>query len=207
MKHRVAGRKLGRTWPTVWRCSEPVRGALRQGAHHHDARQGEGAAPFAERLVTLSKRETLHARRQVLRHIHEPRIVARPSTRSPPVSRSAREATRGSRARRGAVDSAEMAIVELIGYEPSFVKKKSTPEKGKAAKAAGGAAASAEAAADEGAAKKPAPKKEAAKKEKKEAKPKKKAAAKAEQKAPAKKKAKAAEPAKGPKGKKASKGK
>ena len=32
---------------------------------------------FAEKLVTLSKKETLHARRQVLRHIRDRAVVAK----------------------------------------------------------------------------------------------------------------------------------
>ncbi len=88
--------------------------------------------PFAERLVTLSKRETLHARRQVLRHIHDRDVVAKLFD-----SISARFAQRPGGytrivklgPRRG--DNAEAAILELVGYEPSFAKKKTADAKGK----------------------------------------------------------------------------
>ena len=33
--------------------------------------------PFVEKLITMSKAETLHARRQVLRHIHDKKVVAK----------------------------------------------------------------------------------------------------------------------------------
>jgi large subunit ribosomal protein L17 len=74
--------------------------------------------PFAEKLVTLSKRETLHARRLVLRHIKDPKVVTKLFD-----SLSARYAQRPGGytriiklgPRRG--DHAEMAILELVGAE------------------------------------------------------------------------------------------
>ena len=70
--------------------------------------------PFAEKLITLSKRETLHARRLVLRDIHDKDVVSKMfDTIS---SRFAQRAggTPGSSScgpRRG--DNAEMALIEL----------------------------------------------------------------------------------------------
>ncbi len=73
---------------------------------------------FAERLVTLAKRETLHARRRVLRHIPDRRLVAKLFD-----TLSARYAQRPGGytrivklgPRRG--DAAEMAVIELVGAE------------------------------------------------------------------------------------------
>jgi len=85
--------------------------------------------PFAEKIITMSKREDIHARRLVAREIHDPRIVKKLFD-----TLSARFVDRpGGYMRilklgRRQGDAAEMAIVELIGSEPSFDKE---PEKKK----------------------------------------------------------------------------
>jgi large subunit ribosomal protein L17 len=91
--------------------------------------------PFAEKLITLSKRETLHARRLVLRDIHDKDVVSKMfDTISSRFAQRPGGYTRIIKLgpRRG--DNAEMALIELIGAET-----------GKKA-AAGAPAASAEAA-------------------------------------------------------------
>jgi large subunit ribosomal protein L17 len=95
--------------------------------------------PFAERLVTISKKETLHARRQVYRHIHDTKVVAKLFD-----NLSARYAQRPGGytriiklgPRRG--DHAEMAIIELVdsdvtGAAPEPSKKKTKRSKASAA--------------------------------------------------------------------------
>jgi large subunit ribosomal protein L17 len=77
--------------------------------------------PFAEKLITLSKRENIHARRQVARHIQDSRVVQKLFD-----SLSARYTDRpGGYMRilllgRRKGDGAEMAMVELVGSEPKF---------------------------------------------------------------------------------------
>ncbi len=115
--------------------------------------------PFAERLLTLAKRETLHARRQVLRHIHDRKVVAKLFD-----TLSARYAQRPGGytrilklgPRRG--DAAEMAIIELVGGEHDTLEQPAEPKakKGRRAKAAAATA--------------PAPKKKSSKKKKTKAK-------------------------------------
>jgi large subunit ribosomal protein L17 len=87
--------------------------------------------PYAERLITLAKREDdrLHARRLVLRDIQDPVVVkklfeslgARYATRPGGYTRILRLGPR-----RG--DGAEMAILELLGSE---FKPRAKDEKGK----------------------------------------------------------------------------
>ena len=87
--------------------------------------------PFAEKLITLSKRETLHARRLVLRDIHDKDVVAKMFD-----TLSSRFASRPGGytrivklgPRRG--DNAEMALIELIGAETG--KKAATAPSGAA---------------------------------------------------------------------------
>ena len=78
MRHRVAGRKLGRTsahrqamlrnMTTSLIVNEKIKTTL---AKAKELRR------FAEKLVTLSKKETLHARRRALRQIHDRKVVAK----------------------------------------------------------------------------------------------------------------------------------
>lgn len=119
MRHRVAGRKLGRT--TEHRIAL-LRNLSTELFHREKIRttlaKAKELRPFAEKLVTISKKETLHARRQVLRHIHDVSVVAKLFD-----TLSARYAQRPGGytriiklgTRRG--DNAEMAIIELVDSE------------------------------------------------------------------------------------------
>ena len=121
MRHRVAHRKLGRTTPhriallrnlaTALFDKERVRTTLPKAKE---------LRPFAERLITLAKHETdrLHARRLAARHIQEPAVVkklfdtigSRFATRPGGYTRILRLGPRKG-------DGAEMAYLELVGYE------------------------------------------------------------------------------------------
>ncbi len=140
MKHRVAGRKLGRS--SAHRLAL-LRNLSTELFRAERIRTTLGKAkelrPFAERLLTLSKRETLHARRLVARHIHDRDVVAKMFD-----TLSARFAVRPGGytrivklgPRRG--DNAEMALVELVGSEvasapetpkgPAKGRRKAKPE-------------------------------------------------------------------------------
>jgi large subunit ribosomal protein L17 len=133
MKHRVAGRKLGRT---SMHKTALLRNLSTELFRHERIRttllKAKELRPFAEKLITLSKRETLHARRLVLRDIHDKEVVAKMFD-----SISSRFAQRPGGytrivklgPRRG--DNAEMALIELIGAE--LAKKAASPAPGTAA--------------------------------------------------------------------------
>ena len=171
MRHRVAHRKLGRITPHRNALLRNLATALFERERIRTTLpKAKELRPFAERLITLAKREVdrLHARRLVLRDIRDSTIVkklfdslgARYASRPGGYTRILRLGPR-----RG--DGAEMAIVELLGSE---YKPKSKDEKGKKDKTA------------------EAPKAKAEKKE-----PEKKEPEKKEAKAKARKKEKAAE--------------
>ncbi len=121
MRHRVAHRKLGRTTPhrrallrnlaTALFDKERIRTTL------HKAKE---LRPFAEQLITLAKREEnrLHARRLAARDLQDPAVVqklfdtigARFATRPGGYTRILRLGPRKG-------DGAEMAYLELVGYE------------------------------------------------------------------------------------------
>lgn len=188
MKHRVAGRKLGRS--SAHRLAL-LRNLSTELFRAERIRTTLGKAkelrPFAERLLTLSKRETLHARRLVARHIHDRDVVAKLFD-----TLSARYAVRPGGytrivklgPRRG--DHAEMAFVELVGAEISTPAETAPPPKTrKKAKPAPEAAPAAEAE-TKPARKKPAKKAGGRAAKKESAAPAKKAAKKASKRSPVK---------------------
>jgi len=143
--------------------------------------------PQIEKLITLGRNDSVHARRQAFRIVADDTLVAKLfGTLGPRFAERPGGYTRIIKlgARRG--DAAEMAILELVGFElKSETEAAPEPEKkGKAKKAAPAAEASADESAEEKPKKKPAAKKAAPKKAEKapakasDEKPKKKPAAK-----------------------------
>lgn len=137
MRHRVAHRKLGRITPHRTALLRNLATALFERERIRTTLpKAKELRPFAERLITLARREVnrLHARRLVLRDIQDSTIVkklfdslgARYASRPGGYTRILRLGPR-----RG--DGAEMAIVELLGSE---YKPKSKDEKAKKEKAA-----------------------------------------------------------------------
>jgi large subunit ribosomal protein L17 len=133
MRHRVAYRKLGRVTPHRAALLRNLASALFERERIRTTlMKAKELRPYAERLITLAKREDdrLHARRLVLRHLPDPAVVkklfdslgARYATRPGGYTRILRLGPR-----RG--DGAEMAILELLGSEYQPKKKE---EKGKA---------------------------------------------------------------------------
>lgn len=132
MRHRVAHRKLGRITPHRMALLRNLATALFERERIRTTLvKAKELRPYAERLITLAKREDdrLHARRMVLRDIHDPAIVkklfdtfgARYATRPGGYTRILRLGPRKG-------DGAEMAVLELLGSEYQPGKK---DEKGK----------------------------------------------------------------------------
>jgi large subunit ribosomal protein L17 len=133
MRHRVAGRKLGRTTAhrqallrnlsTSLFDKERIRTTLAKAKE---------LRPFAERLVTLSKRDSLHARRLVLRHVKDREVVAKLfDTISTRFAQRPGGYTRIIKLgpRRG--DNAEMAIIELVESDAAAAEAEAPEEKPK----------------------------------------------------------------------------
>ena len=121
MRHRVAGRKLGRT--TEHRVALLRNLSTQLFANekiHTTLAKAKELRPFVERLVTISKRGTLHARRRVMRHIHDRTVVSKLfDTLSARYDQRPGGYTRIIKLgpRRG--DNAEMALIELVDSEGS----------------------------------------------------------------------------------------
>src|SRR5262245_16259767 len=120
MKHRVAGRKLGRTSAHRLAVLRNLSTDLFERERIRTTlMKAKELRPFAERLITLSKSGTLHDRRRAARHVTRAAVLRKLFD-----TLSARYAERPGGytrilklgPRRG--DNAEMALVELIGSEP-----------------------------------------------------------------------------------------
>ena len=151
MRHRIAGRRLGRTTEHRLALMRNMSTSLFDKERIRTTLQkAKELRSFAEKLITISKKESLHARRRVLRHVHDKAVVSKLFD-----TLSARYAQRPGGytriiklgPRRG--DNAEMAIIELVDAEigeaaepepvpkeKKVAKKKATPDKKVAKKTA-----------------------------------------------------------------------
>jgi len=137
MRHRVGGRKLGRKTPhRISMFRNMVTSLLEHERIRTTLPRAKSLRPIAERMITLGKRETLHARRQAIAFIKDPAIVAKLfSTLAPRFADRSGGYTRIIRLGFRDGDGAQMAILELIGSEFTPAKgaekggKKPKPEK------------------------------------------------------------------------------
>ena len=119
MKHKVAGRKLGRN-PSHRKAM--LRNIVTSLLEHErivtTVPKAKEVRRIADKMITLGKRGDLHARRQALSYIRTKDIVAKLfdelseqyADRQGGYTRIIRTGTRYG-------DAAPMAIVELVGYE------------------------------------------------------------------------------------------
>ncbi len=133
MRHRIHGRKLGRTSAhrkALFR--NQVSALIEKERITTTLMKAKEVRPIAERMITLAKRESLHARRQVLKTIQNKTVVSKLFD-----SISARYAERPGGytriyklgPRQG--DNAEMAIIELVDAEVVSGKRKEDDKKKK----------------------------------------------------------------------------
>ena len=119
MRHRVHGRKLGRTPPHRRALLRNLCTSLLE--HERittTVQKAKEVRPLAEKMITLGKKETLHARRQAARFLLKaavvrklfdsiaPRYADRPGGYTRILKRGPRPG-----------DGAELAIIELISEE------------------------------------------------------------------------------------------
>jgi large subunit ribosomal protein L17 len=102
--------------------------------------RAKAVRPIAERMITLGKRETLHARRQALAYVKDPLIVSKLfSTLAPRFSQRHGGYTRIVRLGFRDGDGAQMAYLELIGseFKPDKKEESKGSKKGSKEAAAG----------------------------------------------------------------------
>ena len=119
MRHKLAGRRLGRT--TSHRVAMFRNMVTSLFEHERIVTTSEKAKelrPIAEKMITLAKRGDLHARRQALSYIRSKDVVEKLFTdikdkfsdRKGGYTRILKTGVRKG-------DAATMAIIELVGYE------------------------------------------------------------------------------------------
>ncbi|MBN1592566.1 MAG: 50S ribosomal protein L17 [Candidatus Coatesbacteria bacterium] len=126
MRHRVSGRKLGRN--TAQRKSLLRNLAMELLRHERictTLAKAKETRRFSERLITLGKKDTLHAKRLAARHISDkavhkklfteiaPRFVERPGGYTRLYKLGPRKG-----------DGADMALIELVDRAPEEKPKK-----------------------------------------------------------------------------------
>lgn len=119
MRHRIAGRRLGRTSShRTAMFRNMVTSLLEHERIVTTAIKAKELQPIAEKMITLGKRGDLHARRQALSYIRSKAVVDKLFTdlkekfneRKGGYTRIIRTGTRPG-------DASQMAILELVGYE------------------------------------------------------------------------------------------
>ncbi|MGD0309487.1 MAG: 50S ribosomal protein L17 [Acidobacteriota bacterium] len=136
MRHRNAGRKLGRKTPhRIMMFRNLVTSLLDKERVRTTLPRAKEARPIAERMITLGKRESLHARRQALAFVKDPEVVSKLfKTLAPRFAERPGGYTRIIRLGFRQGDGAQMAILELIGS--GYKARKPEEKKGKKAKKA-----------------------------------------------------------------------
>ena len=131
MRHRVAGKKLGRkTAHRVMMFRNMVTSLFDKERVRTTLDRAKAVRPIAERMITLGKREDLHARRQALAYIKDPAVVSKLfATLAPRFAQRHGGYTRIIRLGFRDGDGAQMAYLELIGSE--FKPGKGEEKRGK----------------------------------------------------------------------------
>ncbi len=124
MRHRVHGRKLGRTTPHRRALLRNLCTSLfEHGRITTTVQKAKEVRPVAERLITLGKRDTLHARRRVAGFLLKAAVVqelfdtiaARFADRNGGYTRIVKLGSRSG-------DGADLAVIELLGSELAVKK-------------------------------------------------------------------------------------
>ena len=135
MRHRVAGKKLGRkTAHRVMMFRNMVTSLFDKERIRTTLDRAKALRPIAERMVTLGKRGELHARRQALAYVKDPAVVAKLfDTLAPRFAQRNGGYTRIVRLGFRDGDGAQMAILELIGsdFKPAKAEADKKGKKGK----------------------------------------------------------------------------
>jgi large subunit ribosomal protein L17 len=140
MRHRVAGKKLGRkTAHRVMMFRNMVTSLFDKERVRTTLDRAKAVRPIAERMITLGKRESLHARRQALAYVKDPAVVSKLfDTLAPRFAQRNGGYTRIIRLGHRDGDGAQMAYLELIGSEYTPPKQESKGSKKSAKEAAAG---------------------------------------------------------------------
>jgi large subunit ribosomal protein L17 len=129
MRHRLSGRKLNRTSEHRKAMFENMAAAL---IKHEQITttlpKAKDLRPFVEKLITLGKRGSLHARRQVLAALQDRKLTEKLfSTLAQRYTNRAGGYTRVLKAGFRYGDAAPMAVIELVDRDPRVKGQDSGP--------------------------------------------------------------------------------
>lgn len=146
MRHRVAGKKLGRkTAHRLMMFRNMVTSLLDKERVQTTVDRAKAVRPIAEKIITLGKRESLHARRQAAAFLKDPVVVAKLfATLAPRFAQRPGGYTRIIKLGNRPGDGAQKAIIELVGSEYQPKDKKADKAKKAESKDAGKPAAEGE---------------------------------------------------------------
>ena len=133
MRHRVAGRKLSRhTKHRELMFRNMLVSLLQHERIRTTLAKGKELRTWADKIITLAKKGTLHARRQAFARLRNETIVKKLFEEIAPKMKE-REGgyTRIYKMGWRQGDGAPLSLVELVSYSPVEEKKKSTVEKAK----------------------------------------------------------------------------
>ena len=136
MRHLVQGRKLQRNSAQRRALLRSlVTSFLEKGRIRTTLAKAKETRPLAEKMITLAKRNTLHAKRQALRFVYKKEVVKKLFDEiGPRFSERPGGYTRIVKIGARSGDGAEMALLEMVGNE--FKKKAKKKDKLKEAKKA-----------------------------------------------------------------------
>ena len=133
MRHRVAGRKLSRhTKHRELMFRNMLVSLLQHERIRTTLAKGKELRIWADKIITLAKKDTLHARRQAFARLRNETIVKKLFDEIAPKMKG-REGgyTRIYKMGGRQGDGPPLSLVELVSYSPVEEKKKSTVEKAK----------------------------------------------------------------------------
>ena len=134
MRHRVRGKRLGRdSAQRKALLRSLVTSFLEKGRIRTTLAKAKATRPLAEKMITLSKKDSLHSRRLALRFLYKKEVVKKLfEDIGPRFSERPGGYTRIVKIGPRSGDGAEMALLELVGTEfKKKEKKKTAAEKAK----------------------------------------------------------------------------
>jgi large subunit ribosomal protein L17 len=139
MRHRLANKKLGRNSAQRKALLRSlVTSFLEKERINTTLAKAKALRPLAEKMITLAKKNSLHARRKVLRFVYKKDVVKKLfEDIGPRFTERPGGYTRIIKTGQRAGDGAQLAIIELVGseYKKKSKKKGKLSEKAKASAA------------------------------------------------------------------------
>jgi len=138
MRHQIDHRKLGRTTEhRIAMLRNQAASLVRHDRIQTTLEKAKELRRFVERLITLAKKDTLHARRTAARHVQDPAVLKKLfSTLGPLYAQRPGGYTRIVKLGFRKGDGAQVALIELVDREPKVEESNKGKVKGKAQKAA-----------------------------------------------------------------------